>query len=55
MISMMCKCIMGESKGEAKRNEKERKYEEFINFAEIARGICNMHHWLKGMDAPGCL
>jgi len=24
---------------------------KFINFAEIG-GICNMHHWLRGMDAP---
>src|SRR6218665_1815858 len=25
---------------------------EFINFVETG-GICNTHHWLKGMDAPG--
>src|SRR6218665_401078 len=23
----------------------------FIHFVEIG-GICNMHHWLRGMDAP---
>jgi len=37
--------------GDANENEKERKYGEFINFAEIG-GIWNMHHWLGGADAP---
>jgi len=27
---------------------------KFITLVEI-RGICNMHHWLKGRDAPGLL
>ena len=23
---------------------------KFINFVEIGGNICNMHHWLRGMD-----
>jgi len=40
----------GQSSEEAQKNKKDRKYEEFINFAEIG-GICVIG--LGGMDAPG--
>jgi len=36
--------------GEAQKMEKNENRETIINFAEIG-GICNMHHWFRGMDA----
>src|SRR6218665_398955 len=37
--------------GGSQKTKKNYNREKFINFAEI-RGIFNMHHWLRGMDAP---
>jgi len=47
MLSMMRKCSMVEVGGESIKNQNR----EIYNYSEI-RGICNKHHWLRGMDAP---
>ena len=39
----------GQSRGNKRR--KRTKIGDYINFAEIG-GICNMHHWLRGMEEP---
>ena len=51
MLSMMRKCSKVEVGGSKKKPKKNENKGKFISFAEIG-GIGNMHHWLKGMDAP---
>jgi len=55
---MMQKSIMIKI-GEAKKRKLSKENVMFFSeiggiykFVEI-REICNMHHWLRGMDAPG--
>jgi len=43
-------CHQGQSRWGSKQR-KRSKIGVFITFAEIW-GVCSMHHWLRGMDAP---
>jgi len=40
----------GQSGGKPKKVKRTNIRKQFTNFAEIG-GICNMHHWIGGMDA----
>jgi len=53
---MMHKCIKAKIRGRKKRKlSKKREFHENRGIYKFwgIRGKCNIHHWLRGMDAPG--